>query len=91
MAPLLHRAGLYTNAQYLELRFSRALRIAAAVLQILYRTVAMALVVYAVAVMFREITGLERWPKVGDRLVIEGELWRVVEVSDRWVCEREPF
>jgi Na+/proline symporter len=61
MAPLLHRAGLYTNAQYLELRFSLALRICAAVLQILYRTVAMALVVYAVAVMFKEITGLERW------------------------------
>ena len=36
------------------------------------------------------VTGLERWPRVGDRLEIDGELWRVVEVSDRWVCEREP-
>ena len=31
------------------------------------------------------VTGLDRWPKVGDRLVIDGELRRVVEVSDRFV------
>ena len=36
------------------------------------------------------VTGLDAWPKVGDRLKIDGELWRVVEISDRWVCEREP-
>lgn len=36
------------------------------------------------------VEGLDEWPKVGDRLVIDGELWRVVAVSDRWVCEREP-
>ena len=36
------------------------------------------------------VTGLDAWPKVGDRLEIDGELWRVVEVSDRWVLEREP-
>jgi hypothetical protein len=36
------------------------------------------------------VTGLDEWPKVGDRLEIDGGLWRVVEVSDRWVCEREP-
>jgi hypothetical protein len=36
------------------------------------------------------VTGLDTWPAVGDRLVIDGELWRVVEVSDRWMLEREP-
>ena len=36
------------------------------------------------------LTGLDEWPKIGDRYEIDGELWRVVEVSDRWVCEREP-
>lgn len=36
------------------------------------------------------LAGLEEWPKVGDRLVIDGDLWRVVEVSDRFVLEREP-
>jgi hypothetical protein len=25
------------------------------------------------------------WPKVGDRLVIDGLLYRLVEISDRWV------
>ena len=36
------------------------------------------------------VTGLDAWPKVGDRLEIDGKLWRVVEVSDRFVLEREP-
>ena len=27
--------------------------------------------------------------KVGDLLEIDGELWRVDELSERWVCERE--
>jgi len=35
------------------------------------------------------VTGLDAWPKVGDRLVIDGELWKVVEVSDRFKLERE--
>jgi hypothetical protein len=36
------------------------------------------------------LAGLEEWPNVGDRFVIDGELWRVVEVSDRVVLTREP-
>ena len=36
------------------------------------------------------LAGLEEWPKVGDRLVIDRELWRVVEVRDRVVLTREP-
>jgi len=36
------------------------------------------------------VKGLDAWPKVGDRLVIDGLLYRLVEISDRWVCEREP-
>jgi hypothetical protein len=36
------------------------------------------------------VTGLDRWPRVGDRLVIDGLLYRLVEVSDRFVFEREP-
>jgi hypothetical protein len=34
--------------------------------------------------------GLDEYPKVGDRFEIFGELWRVVEVSDRVVLTREP-
>jgi hypothetical protein len=36
------------------------------------------------------VKGLEEWPRVGDRYVIDGELWRVVKISDRIICEREP-
>ena len=36
------------------------------------------------------LTGLDEYPKVGDRYEIHGELWRVVEVSDRVVLTREP-
>jgi hypothetical protein len=35
------------------------------------------------------VKGFIEWPKVWDRHLIDGELWRVVDVSDRWVCERE--
>ncbi|MHC4179446.1 MAG: sodium:solute symporter family protein, partial [Planctomycetota bacterium] len=61
VAPLLYRTGVYTNAEYLELRFGPALRVLSAVLQVLYRSVAMALVVYAVAIVFKEILGMELW------------------------------
>ena len=36
------------------------------------------------------LTGLDEYPKVGDRYEIFGELWRVAEVSDRVVLTREP-
>ena len=36
------------------------------------------------------VTGLERWPKVGDKHVINGLLYRLVEIGDRWIWEREP-
>jgi hypothetical protein len=36
------------------------------------------------------LDGLEGLPHVGDRFEIRGELWRVVEIYDRIICEREP-
>jgi len=35
------------------------------------------------------VKGLDHWPKVGERFVIDGVLYRLVEISDRWVWERE--
>ena len=61
IAPLLYRTGVYTNAEYLELRFSTSLRVISAAVQVLYRFVAMALVVYAMATMFNVIIGLDMW------------------------------
>lgn len=37
-----------------------------------------------------ELTGLDEYPKVGDRYELFGELWRVEEVSGRVVLTREP-
>ena len=61
IAPLLYRTGVYTNAEYLELRYTPSLRIASAILQTLYRFVAMALVAYAMATMFHVIVGVDLW------------------------------
>ena len=36
------------------------------------------------------LDGLEGLPHIGDRFEIDGQLWRVVEWSDRIICEREP-
>jgi len=33
---------------------------------------------------------LEGLPHIGDRIEVDGELWRVAEIYDRIVCEREP-
>ncbi|MHC4404663.1 MAG: sodium:solute symporter family protein [Planctomycetota bacterium] len=61
ITPLLYRTGVYTNAEYLELRYTPSLRIASAILQTLYRFVAMAMVVYAMAMMFNVIIGIGLW------------------------------
>jgi len=61
VAPLLYRTGVYTNAEYLELRFGPVLRLFSTVLQVLYRFVAMALVVYALAMIYQEILGIRLW------------------------------
>ena len=36
------------------------------------------------------VEGFHEWPKVGDRFLIDGMLYRLVEISDRWKWEREP-
>lgn len=58
IVPLLYRSGVYTNAQYLELRFNAPMRVLSTILQILYRAVAMALVMYSLATIFKIILGV---------------------------------
>jgi len=70
IAPLLYRTGVYTNAEYLALRFTPSLRIASAVLQVLYRFVAMALVVYAMATMFKVIIQIELWDGIWAAMIL---------------------
>lgn len=59
LAPLLYRTGVVTNAEFLELRFNPAMRIASALIQIFYRFIALALVGYALATMFKVVVGID--------------------------------
>ncbi|MFK7850636.1 MAG: sodium:solute symporter [Akkermansiaceae bacterium] len=59
LAPMLYRSGVVTNAEFLELRFTPSMRKASALIQILYRFIAMALVGYALATMFKVVMGVE--------------------------------
>ena len=59
LAPMLYRSGVVTNAEFLEIRYTPTMRIASALIQILYRFIAMALVGYALATMFRVVMGVE--------------------------------
>jgi SSS family solute:Na+ symporter len=70
ITPLLYRTGVYTNAEYLALRYTPSLRIASAILQVLYRFVAMALVVYAMATMFNVIVGIDLWLGVWGAMIL---------------------
>lgn len=59
LAPMLYRSGVVTNAEFLELRFTPSMRKASAVVQVFYRFIAMALVGYAMATMFKVVVGVE--------------------------------
>ena len=64
IVPLLYRSGVYTNAQYLELRYNRALRVTSVIVQSLYRLVAVGMVVYSVASVFHVLLGVDLWGAV---------------------------
>ena len=59
LAPLLYRTGVVTNAEFLELRFNPAMRIASALIQVFYRFIALALAGYAMATMFQVVVGID--------------------------------
>lgn len=59
LAPMLYRTGVVTNAEFLELRFNRPMRVASAIIQIFYRFIALALVGYALATMFKVVVGVD--------------------------------
>ena len=42
--PTIYRAGMYTNAEYLEARFSPAVRVICALIQVQYRTLVLAII-----------------------------------------------
>ncbi len=64
IVPLLYRCGVYTNAQYLELRYNAALRVTSVIVQSLYRLVVVGMVVYSVASVFHVLVGADLWVAV---------------------------
>ena len=63
--PSLYQRKLYTNAEFLEQRYAAGLRLFSMIIQTLYRIVAITLMVYATALMFRVLLDLSLWNAVG--------------------------
>lgn len=53
VVPAIYRAGLYTNAEYLEFRFGVVTRVLSALIQIQYRSVMLGLMLWAVYLLLR--------------------------------------
>jgi solute:Na+ symporter, SSS family len=64
IVPLMYRCGIYTNAEYLELRYNTTLRVTSVIVQSMYRFVAMGMVVYSVAAAFHVLLGVDLWGAV---------------------------
>ena len=55
--PSIYRAGIYTNAQYLEARFGPAVRVICALIQVQYRTLVLAIIATALYLTFSVVCG----------------------------------
>ena len=58
VVPGMYRAGLFTNAEYLEYRFGRSARIISVLVQIQYRTATLATIAVALHLMLTEVVPL---------------------------------
>lgn len=58
IAPALYRAGLFTNAEYLEARFGRSARALSALIQIQYRANVLGLMMWSVILLLMALVGL---------------------------------
>jgi len=38
----------------------------------------------------RMVEGFHEWQKVGEKHMIDGLLYRLVEISNKWIWEKEP-
>ena len=55
--PSIYRAGIYTNAQYLEARFGPAVRVICALIQVQYRTLVLAIIATTLYLTFSIVCG----------------------------------
>ena len=59
VVPSMYRSGLFTNAEYLEGRYGPSMRVISALVQIQYRTSALAIVIVALHLIFTEVAHLD--------------------------------
>lgn len=55
----MYRAGMYTNAEYLEARFSLSARVISALVQALYRTLVLAIIAITLYLLLAIVCGLD--------------------------------
>ena len=68
IVPAMYRAGLYTNAEYLEARFGASTRVLSALIQIQYRTSMLGLMIWSFYLLLTGLVGLS--PPVAWTLII---------------------
>jgi SSS family solute:Na+ symporter len=59
VVPAIYKAGLYTNAEYLEARFGPGARVLSAVIQIQYRTCVLGMIIASMHLLLTKLAGLE--------------------------------
>ena len=62
IVPAIYRAGLYTNAEYLERRFGPSTRVMSALIQIQYRTSVLGMMIWSLYLMLEGVAGLAPLP-----------------------------
>ncbi|MDH3734621.1 MAG: hypothetical protein OEU54_13920 [Gemmatimonadota bacterium] len=90
IVPVIYRAGLYTNAEFLEQRFGPSTRVMSALIQIQYRTSVLGMMIFSLYLMLEGVAGLEpaaAWTMVGALVVLSAvyTAWgglRTVVVTD---------
>ena len=58
IVPVIYRAGLYTNAEYLESRFGPSTRVLSALIQIQYRTSVLGMMIWSLFLMLERVGGV---------------------------------
>ncbi|MCG8468384.1 MAG: hypothetical protein MJB57_09290 [Gemmatimonadetes bacterium] len=61
VVPVIYRAGLYTNAEYLERRFGPSTRVLSALIQIQYRTSVLGMMIWSLYLMLVGVADLAPW------------------------------
>lgn len=59
VVPVIYRASCYTNAEFLEARFGKSLRVLSAFIQIQYRSCILGMMIWSIYLMLRQLIGLD--------------------------------